>query len=81
MNFEEKNCASHAFNQGHPGINALRENLNTYKYFLIMMSMKGVLMNKGTFQIKRRHMRQQLKNKNKKKIILHRTKQEWQYFQ
>ena len=81
MNFEGNNCASHASNHGHRGINVLKERLNTQKYFLIMMSMKGVWMNRGTLHINRRHMRQQLKKKDKKKISLHRTKQEWQYFQ
>ena len=57
MNFEGKNCASHASNHGHQGINVLKERLNTYKYFLIMTSMKGVWMKKFTLQIKRRHMR------------------------
>ena len=42
---------------------------------------KGLWMNKGKFQINRRHRRQQLKKKNKNKIILHWTKQEWKYFQ
>ena len=81
MNFEGKDCALHASNHGHQGINVLKEKLNVQKYFLIMMSMRGVWMNKSTFHIRRRHMRQQLKNKNKKIIIPHQTKQECQYFQ
>ena len=46
-----------------------------------MMGMKGVWRKDDTFHIKRIHMRQQLKKKDKNKIILHRTKQEWQCFQ
>ena len=81
MNFKEKKCVAHAFIHGHQSINVLWERLNTQKYFLIMMGMKGVWRKDDTFKIKRRHMRQQLKKKDKKKIILHQTKQGWQYFQ